>query len=342
MVEVKAGSVDAFLARKDPGAECILVYGPDSGLVNERAAALAKGAVDDPEDAFALVRLDGDTIASDPSRLVDEAHTMALFGGKRAIWVRLGTRPIQTAVTALLNGPPGEARVVIEAGELRKGHPLRALCEKSPRAAALPCYADNEAALARLVDGELARASLSIEPGARTLLLSLLGGDRLATRGEVEKLILYAQGKERVTEADVEAAVADASDLALDDVVDALFAGRQDAVERGLSVLEASGVPASAALGAALRHGLQLHRVRAGSPNAAAGQLVQQGWPGLHFRRRPAVETALSNWTPARLDWAVDRLAEGLAEARRAGSFGETLARRAMDSVAAAAQRRGR
>ena len=39
--------------------------------------------VDDVADPFALVRLDGDTLTSDPARLVDEATTMPLFGGRR-------------------------------------------------------------------------------------------------------------------------------------------------------------------------------------------------------------------------------------------------------------------
>ena len=40
----------------------ILLYGPDAGLVRERADALLASAVDDPNDPFSLVRLDGDEL----------------------------------------------------------------------------------------------------------------------------------------------------------------------------------------------------------------------------------------------------------------------------------------
>jgi DNA polymerase-3 subunit delta len=334
MVAIKAGGADAFVARPDSAVFCFLVYGPDLGLVTERAAHLAKAAVDDPNDAFALVRMDGDDLASDPDRLLDEAHTVPLFGGKRCIWIRAGSRPIQAAIDKLLAGPAPEARIVIEAGNLGKSAPLRTMCEKSPKAAAVPCYADSEAGIAKLIDRELSEAGLRIDPDARQALLASLGADRLATRQEISKLALYVHGEERVTLADVDAAVADVSAVALDDAVDAAFAGNMEALERGIGLLDASGIPASAALLAAQRHALQMHKVRAG------GQGIERGWPGLHFRRKSAVEAALNRWSVPRLESAVQRLAGAVLESRRGGAFGETIARRALASIAIEAKRR--
>ena len=98
MVALRGKEIDAFLARPDPGRPIILLYGPDSGLVRERAEALLASAVDDPNDPFSLVRLDGDELSADPSRLVDEAMTVPLFGGRRAIRVRAGSRSFASGV----------------------------------------------------------------------------------------------------------------------------------------------------------------------------------------------------------------------------------------------------
>jgi len=54
----------------------VLVFGPDLRLVRERADAIIQASVDDPRDPFALVRLEGDELAADPMRLVDEAQTV--------------------------------------------------------------------------------------------------------------------------------------------------------------------------------------------------------------------------------------------------------------------------
>ena len=84
MVALRGKDIDAFLARPDAGRPIILLYGPDAGLVRERAEALIASAVDDPNDPFSLVRLDGDELSAEPSRLVDEAMTIPMFGGRRA------------------------------------------------------------------------------------------------------------------------------------------------------------------------------------------------------------------------------------------------------------------
>jgi hypothetical protein len=80
MVALRGKEIDSFLARPDPGRPIVLLYGPDAGLVRERAEALLASAVDDPNDPFSLVRLDGDELSAEPSRLVDEALTIPLFG----------------------------------------------------------------------------------------------------------------------------------------------------------------------------------------------------------------------------------------------------------------------
>ncbi len=100
MTAVKAGEVEGTLKRLSPRVVAVLFYGPDAGLVAERAKATASRAVDDPSDPFQLIRLDGDAVAADPARLADEAGTIGLFGGKRAIWVKPSSRNLAPAVDA--------------------------------------------------------------------------------------------------------------------------------------------------------------------------------------------------------------------------------------------------
>src|SRR5579871_4818821 len=210
MVAVKPSEVDSFVARPDPARPVVLVFGPDAGLVSERATALIKGAVDDPNDPFALARLEGDALSAEPSRLVEEAQTIPLFGGKRAVWVKAGSRNIAPAVEPLLALRDNDCRVVIEAGDLKRNAPLRALIERAKNAAALPCYADDERARTRLIDDGMRAAGLTLAPDARAMLVPLLGGDRAASRSEINNLALYARGETQVAVEDVAAVVSDA------------------------------------------------------------------------------------------------------------------------------------
>jgi DNA polymerase-3 subunit delta len=267
MVAVKAADVDAFVARPDPARRVVLVFGPDAGLVSERVTAILKVSVDDVNDPFALARLDGEELAAEPSRLIEEALTMPLFGGRRAVWVKAGSRNIAPAVEALLgadifNTGATQCRVVIEAGDLRRNAPLRTLCERGKNAAALPCHPDGERERARLIDDEMKAAGLSLTPDARAVLIPLLGGDRAASRSEIRKLALYARGRGQVGVEDIAAVVSDASALALEDIVDAAFAGRPAELETQLAKARTAGSTPGSLLFNAQRQLAQLHKWR--------------------------------------------------------------------------------
>jgi len=338
MVAVKPQDVDAFVARPDPARPVMLVFGPDAGLVSERVNAIVKASVDNPADPFALARLEAEEISANPSRLVEEAQTMPLFGGRRAVWVKAGGRNIAPAVEALLGAGAAECRVVIEAGDLRRNAPLRSLCERAKNAVALPCYADGEKERARLIDDEMRAAGLTLAPDARALLIPLLGGDRAASRNEIRKLALYARGRGQVGVDDVAAVVSDASGLAIEDIIDAAFAGRPAELETQLAKARSAGSAAGSILFNAQRQVAQLHKWRT-TIEEGSGFSLDAVQPPLHFRRKTAIEAALKNWSPARLITAMAELADAALEARRKSELAETIAERALLAIAANARR---
>jgi len=341
MTALKSSEIDSFVARPDPARAVVLVFGPDAGLVSERVDAILRASVDDPDDPFSYVRLDGDVIASDPARLVDEATTVPLFGGRRAIRLRASSRNIMPAIEAVLGAPLADCRVVIEAGDLRKGAPLRSTIERAKNAVAIPCYADAERDIARLIDEEVRAADLTIAPDAREALAPLLGGDRRASRAELKKLALYTQGAGRIELDDVMAVVADASALALDNLIDAAFAGNLAGVEKEFSKAMVAGTNPGAIIGAAIRHAERLHALSIDIANGASvSEIVGRPQSGIHFRRQDAFAKALRGSPPERLARMLSMLAQASLDARKESAIGETIAHRALMLIARAAGRR--
>jgi DNA polymerase-3 subunit delta len=230
---------------------------------------------------------------------------------------------------------------VIEAGDLKRNAPLRAVCERAACAVALPCYADAEREIERLIDDEMRAADLTIAPDARAALAPLLGGDRLASRSEVRKLALYARGRERVELDDVIAVVTDASMLALDALIDAAFAGRTAEVEIQFNKARTAGTSPGSIIAAGLRNISTLHKARLAiedgkSVTATLDTMV----PPVHFSRKAVVEIALKSWTAARLERAMMQLADASFEARRTAELAATIAQRVLLSLAVTARRR--
>ncbi len=342
MVALSTREIDSFIAKPDANRPIILVFGADAGLVRERADALIASAVDDVNDPFSLVRLDGDELANEPSRLVDEAMTIPLFGGRRAIRVKAGGRSFASGVETLLADPPPSCRIVIEAGELRRDAPLRALCEKAKTAAVIACYPDGARELNKLIDDDLRAANLKITQDAREELLALIGGDRQASRNEIAKLVLYARGKDEVTLDDIKAIMSDASGLAIDPIIDGAFAGKSADVEIAFSKALAADTSVGSIMFAAQRQAALLHKARLAVDEGQPIDTVIERQMRLHFSRRADVLTALRNLDSERLAQFMKMLADANFEMRLRPALSDAIAQRALTLVAFNARPRGR
>ncbi len=70
MVALNRAAIEAYLAEPRAAQPIALVFGPDAGLVSERVQAILRATVEDLNDPFRLVRLEGDELAADPARLI--------------------------------------------------------------------------------------------------------------------------------------------------------------------------------------------------------------------------------------------------------------------------------
>jgi DNA polymerase-3 subunit delta len=334
MVAKKAHEVDSWLRSPDLGVCAILLYGPDIGLVAERAGNFARKTGLPLEDVFSVTRLSHSDLADDPGRLVDEARTVPMFAGKRLVWVRgvPASGPLVEALGDLLAEPPPELWILVEAGDLRKSAKLRTLFERADSAIALPCYNDGAREIDRLIDQELSAASMTIGLEARHALKRMLGGDRLATRGELQKLTLYANGARSIELADVLDAVGDASALGQDAVVDAILRGDPSELDSAFSRLISTAAPPFLSLSAATRQFQQLQQIRGDmeeNGKTAAGA-VATAKPPIFYSRKSMVEKAISVMDIAFINRALERLHQATLKSRQNPDLAASLVRQAL------------
>jgi len=339
MVAIPRSDYDSFCEDPNPRYPIVLIYGPNRGLVSERIETLLKNLRGKSADDFTVVTLDGDALASDPGKISDEANTIGLFGGKRILHIRTGGRSFVDGLKPLLAGPAPEAFIAIEAGDLAKNSPLRTVCEAAKNAAVIPCYDDDARTIAALIDSSLLRAGIAMDRDAKETLVSLVGSDRLSTRAEFEKLIFYAGDTKRIALADVRAVVADASGLAIDDVLDAASAGDSKAALRALSAARAEGTSPASILNAAIRHLSSLHRM---SLQVEAGEDAESVLKRnrVFWRRMDDHKRALRRLGSRSLENALIALGEAELESRRSSALADAIAERAILSLAERGKRK--
>ena len=225
MTIVNSASADAFIGRLPKDLRFFLIHGEDEGLTYERARALALGVLGGEHDALRMVRLDGDDVAREPEVLTTEAYAIPMFGGTRVIWIDARNRDLMPALTPLFENPPTDCVVLVKAGQLRKGTSVRSAFEQLRGGVSIECYADQAKSLETVINSEARAAGVAMSPEARSLLIAMLGADRLTTRGELTKLMLYVRGRARIDCEDVEAVVSDAAPSRQDGLIDAALKG---------------------------------------------------------------------------------------------------------------------
>ncbi|HET7851867.1 MAG TPA: DNA polymerase III subunit delta [Methyloceanibacter sp.] len=287
MVAYKTGSFQRIIKSLEADCRAALVYGPDAGLVAERAAALVDIFAGKGKDAAEIVRLDDRDLADDPARIEIELRTIPMFAERKVVRVGAGARIDVPLLKALLEAPLAGA-LVIEAGALRPDSALRKLFESHKTAAALPSYSDERSA-SELIDEELGKADLKIDSETRSYLMTRLGADQALSRAEVAKLALFASGHGCVVSEDIDAIVGDSAEIAVETFVYEVSGGETKEALRQLVRLAAAGTEPSVALSALGRHFTQLHRVASAQ---AAGVNVEQALRSLrprpHFKREKA------------------------------------------------------
>ena len=338
-----ARQVGRLLASPDR-VRAILLHGDDHGLIRERAAEAARAAAGTLDDPFRVAVLGREA----HDRLEEEATALSLSGGRRVVWVRDGQDGLHSVMARLLGGtgdPAGAALVLIEAAALPARAKLRSLLEAAPDAAAIACYAEEGRALEGSIVRMLEAERIRIDADAVTWLAQHLGADRAASRGEVEKLALYAGDAGRITLDDVQAVTGDAASASLEDAAFAATAGDRAGADAAIERALPEGLSPIALARALLSH---LHRLRqvlllmdGGTPQSDALRSLR---PPIFFKRNAQFTRALSLWTPALLFEAASETSRLELACKRTGAPDLVLARRHVASLAgrAAVRIRGR
>jgi DNA polymerase-3 subunit delta len=294
-MKLDAARIDGFL--KNPGAASIvLIYGPDAGLVAERALTLVKSVIGGTDDAFRYAEL------TDATRLLEEATAASLMGGRRAIRLRDAGDSAVKPLESLLKTPT-DAIVILEAGDLTPKSKLRALAEKSPAATAIACYVLDATRRPGAITARLREAGVTIETDAATWAANNIGGEEGSIRQAVELLHLYAGPNGRLTLADVMAALTDGGDSSIQDAIDATITGDPAAADRAVTLAYDEGVSPVAILRILLGELMRL-RVAAAS-GASPSEAVATIRPPVFFKRVPIVTRALTLWNTAALTDAI-------------------------------------
>ena len=257
----------AYLAKPDPARPALLIYGADPMRVALKRQESVKAVIGPNGDAeMRLTRLPASDVNKDAAVLIDATKAVGFFPGPRVALVEDANHYSGDTLTkALSDWRPGDATIIVTAGDLKKTSPIRKLFEKHPAAVCIAVY-DNPPT-PQEIDAELARAQLSqIDQDARqalnALAHSLEPGD---FRQTLEKITLYKRGDTTpLTTTDVINCAPVSTEAALDDILDIVVMGQSARIGPVMTRLQSQGVNAVTLCIGAARHFRTLHSLAVG------------------------------------------------------------------------------
>jgi len=296
------------LERPDSAIRFYLFHGPDESGSRALAIQLLKG-LGDAEKFIVL----GQAVKSDPAALADEAGAMALFGGKRAIWIEPAGDEIAEGVAALLDAPASESAVVALAGTLRKTSALLKLAEAHPAALSHCSYVPEGRDMERVIIDLGLSAGLRVTPGLAQRLASAANNNQAIAAQELEKFALFLgaapSSPKELDHGTVDLLGADAAEGDLMRLGDLALAGRMDELLDELSRLPRGGSEAIPILRALQRRLLMMAPLRARIERGERIDAVMTSMgKALFWKDKPLVQRLLSTWPAHRLAEAAARI----------------------------------
>lgn len=318
---------EGYFGKPDPKKSGLLIYGADAMRVAlKRQQMLAALLGPTAEEEMRLTRMQGADLRSDPTLLLDAIKAVGFFPGPRAVFVEDATDTAAAVITAALEDwKPGDAQIVVTAGQLKASSKLRKGFEGHPTAYAVGLYDDPPSRAE--IERNLKEAGLkSIPQDAMSVIGDLASelspGDFSQT---LEKLSLYKRGDTSdVSLEDIEACAPQSTEAALDDVLTVVAEGRSGEIGPLIRRLQAQGTNAVALCIGATRHFRTLYACASDPGGAAQG--IGKLRPPVYGKRRDRILRQAQGWGAPKLQTALTVLTDTDLSLRSAGQTAPAMA----------------
>ena len=341
MAIVKAAELIALLSnpKKAPGA--VLIYGADRSAVYELCQRVVKKMTSSGDETLNVSRLTEAQVISSPGRLFDEFSSISMFGGNRVIWVSGAGDALTKSVEPILSSEIAGNLILLDAEALSKNSRLRKLFEANSRAVSVALYEESPQELRLRLERLIKTSGLAIDEEAMLRLLEFISFERAVAESETLKLITYCQGQDTISVEDVQAICGDTADASMDDLVDAVFEGNLNDVDRYVMSVGASASAGRGTLSAVLQHIVKLQGMATQiGQGSSIDSVVHAPRFGIFFKRRASISMQLRTWDIDALLNAEEKICNALLQTRQHPDLDEALISRALLALGRSARPR--
>lgn len=340
-MKLAGAAANGYFRKPDPTHTGFLIFGADAMRVaTKRQEAIIALVGPKGDEEMRLTRIPASDLRKDPAMLLDAIKAQGFFPGHRVAFVEDATDGLsKTIQAALADWQPGDAQVIVTAGQLTAKSALRKVFEPNRNAMSIGIYDDppsRDEVEQTLRNAGLEVSDRDVMDAVFALAQTLEPGD---FRQTLEKTDLYKRGDTTpLSVEDIMACAPQSAEVDVDDILEVVATGQAERLGPVLRNLYAQGVaPVTLCIGA-MRHFRQLHTVACDPGGAAAG--AGRLRPPVFGPRRDKLVRQAGNWGRDRLERALTTLTDTDLQMRSAGQTPDrALMERALIRLAMMARR---
>ena len=197
-MKAKAYQLDALSVRLQKEFRAALIFGTDSAGVQEVAQKIQKIVIP-KAGPFSVIALTPADLKSTPNRVLEEANTADLMGGRRLIWFKEASATHADIMADFVEKCQTDAFLLMTAENLTKSSALRVESETSPDILVIACYPPEVMDLRRIIVDFARGAGFDLTAEATDYLIQNTDNNTLILKNELNKIALWNGDKKRIT-----------------------------------------------------------------------------------------------------------------------------------------------
>ena len=197
-MKAKPYQIEALKPKLQKEFRAALIFGTDNAGVHEVAQKIQSVVIPDA-GPFSIVSLTQADLKNNPNRILEEANTPDLMGGRRLIWLKEASAMHADIMVDFVEKCQTDTFLLMTAENLTKSAALRAESEASPDILVVACYPPEVMDLRRIIQNFVRESGFELTPEAMDYLIQNTENNTLILKNELNKIALWNGDKKRIT-----------------------------------------------------------------------------------------------------------------------------------------------
>ena len=308
-MKIQNFKIDQYCKDLSPVTPAILLYGQDYGLISERSSLIINSFlnnINEKHNSLNIVDLSNSNLLLYPESLEMEVSSISLLSSKKIIRIKDASESLLKIIEDYFVYSHPDCLIILLSDALSPRSKIRNLFEGHNDAVILPCYSDDKKSILNLINSSLKREGVFVEQRDIQFFANYLGIDRLITKAEIEKAVLYAGKEKKLNSNDFTSFISDQASLGIDELYDYSLNGNLEEAYRVLTRIQKEGVPFIQIIRSFIRQMQSLYNIIHNlSFNTNINSVLDNIKPKIYFKRKDNIKGHAKKWSLGKLNKAL-------------------------------------